>query len=198
MAFTIVLATRNADKVKEIRAILSHLDVELKDLTEFPGCPEVEEDGDTLEANALKKARAVAQFTKLPAVADDTGLEAYYLLGAPGVHTARYAGPDATYEDNYWKLLRELNQVSLRHRGARFRTVVAFVFGKQEQCFEGKIEGTISFTPRGTGGFGYDPVFIPEGERRTFAELPPETKNGMSHRAIAFRAFAEHLATIHN
>jgi XTP/dITP diphosphohydrolase len=198
MALTIVLATRNADKVKEIRAILSHLDIEFKDLSEFPDCPEVIEDRDTLEGNALKKAQEVAKFTGLPTVAEDTGLEVYYLLNEPGVYSARYAGEDASYDDNVRKLLKEMTQVPSRKRGARFRTVVAFIHQGKEHCFEGKVEGDILFQRQGSNGFGYDPVFRPEGNDKSFAELSTEEKNEISHRAVAIRKFAEYIASVHD
>ncbi len=196
MAFTIVLATRNNDKAAEIRAILQPYNIEIKSMNDFPGCPEVEEDGATLEENALKKARAVRSFTGLPAVADDTGLEVYYLLRQPGVYSARYAGENATYQDNVRKLLREMTQVPRRRRGARFRTVAAYVDGTSERCFEGCVEGEILFHPRGTNGFGYDPVFQPEGSNRSFAEMTAEEKNAVSHRGRAVAAFAEYIAVL--
>ena len=193
MPKTVVLATRNPDKAKELRDLLDGADIEIKDLSEFPDAPEVVEDADTLEGNALKKAKEIAAPTKLPAVADDSGLEVYYLLGAPGVISARYAGEDVTYEDNNRKLLRELTQVPARKRRARFRCVIAFVDGKTEKTFEGKVEGTILFTPRGDRGFGYDPLFQPLGSTKTFAEMEPEAKNSISHRGLALKEFASHM-----
>ncbi len=190
---TIVVATRNVHKVEEIRAMLAGLPVAVKDLREFPDCPEVEEDGETLEENALKKARVAFQCTGLPVIADDTGLEVYYLLGAPGVYSARYAGEDATYADNNRKLLKAMTQVPARRRQARFRCVVALVSRSGEQLFEGKVEGDILRETRGANGFGYDPVFRPDGFRESYAELAAELKNSVSHRARAIEAFLSFL-----
>jgi XTP/dITP diphosphohydrolase len=191
---TIVLATRNPHKTSEMKALLADLPVTVRDMSEFPGCPEVEEDGATLEENAWKKAEAVYRCTGLPAVADDTGLEVYYLLGRPGVYSARYAGEDATYADNCKKLLQELTQVPARKRDARFRCVIALVGPGTEEYFEGRVEGRILLTPRGSGGFGYDPVFQAEGFSRSFAELTPEEKNAVSHRGNALRKLKDFLA----
>lgn len=190
---TLVLATRNPHKTEEIRAMLADLPITVRDLTEFADCPEVEEDGKTLEANALKKALTAHRCTGLPVIADDTGLEVYYLLGAPGVYSARYAGEDATYEDNNRKLLSEMTQVPPRRRQARFRCVVALVGAGLEEYFEGKVEGDILRAPRGSNGFGYDPVFRPEDEERSYAELPAEDKNRISHRALAIRRLKDYL-----
>ncbi len=190
---TIVLATRNAHKVEEIQAMLAGLPVTVKALYDFPDCPDVEEDGETLEENALKKARVAHQCTGLPVIADDTGLEVYYLLGAPGVYSARYAGEDATYADNNRKLLSEMNQVPARRRQARFRCVVALVTASGEETFEGKVEGVILTVGQGTNGFGYDPVFRPDGFQQSYAELTADEKNGISHRARAISAFISFL-----
>ncbi|MDT8325505.1 MAG: RdgB/HAM1 family non-canonical purine NTP pyrophosphatase [Bacteroidota bacterium] len=190
---TLVLATRNPHKTEEIRAMLTDLPITIRDLTEFPDCPEVEEDGRRLEDNALKKALSAYRCTGLPVIADDTGLEVYYLLNAPGVYSARYAGEDATYEDNNDLLLKEMKQVPPRRRQARFRCVVALVGEGFEQLFEGKVEGDILRAPRGDNGFGYDPLFRPEGEERSFAQLSAEEKNSISHRALAIRRLKEYL-----
>ncbi len=190
---TIVVATRNPHKAEEIRAMLAGLPVTVRDLREFPDCPEVDEDGDTLEENALKKARVAHRCTGLPVIADDTGLEVYYLLGAPGVYSARYAGENATYADNNRKLLKAMTQVPARRRQARFRCVVALVSKNGEELFEGKVEGDILRQARGANGFGYDPVFRPEGFRESYAELSTEQKNDISHRARAIHAFLSFL-----
>jgi XTP/dITP diphosphohydrolase len=191
---TLVIATRNKHKVEEIRAILAPLGVNVKDLTEFPNCPEVEETGTTLEENALLKARAAHACTGLPVIADDTGLEVYYLMGEPGVYSARYAGENATYADNCRKLLRTLLGVPSRRRQARFRTVVAFIAKGREELFDDKIEGRIGVAARGANGFGYDPIFVPEGSPKSYAELTLEEKNVISHRARAVGAFRDFLA----
>jgi XTP/dITP diphosphohydrolase len=191
---TIVLATRNPHKAAEMKALFADLPFTVRDLSEFPSCPDVEEDGDTLEDNAYKKAEAAYRCTGLPAVADDTGLEVYYMLGRPGVYSARYAGEDATYADNCKKLLHELTQVPARKRDARFRCVIALVGPGTEEYFEGRVEGRILLSPQGSSGFGYDPVFQAEGFTRSFAELTPEEKNAVSHRGNALRTLKEFLA----
>lgn len=192
---TLVLATRNRHKSEELRAMLSGLRLSIQDMNDHPACPEVEEDGETLEENALKKARETFRCTGRPCAADDTGLEVYYLLDQPGVRSARYAGENATYADNNRKLLDELTQVPARRREARFRCVIALVSRDVEQLFEGVMEGTIAFQPRGSNGFGYDPLFIPAGRTETYAELPADEKNRISHRALAMRQLLEFLKT---
>jgi len=182
----LVAATKNPDKAREVRAVLAVVAPEVE-LVEGLGWPDVEESGGTLEENALLKARAVAAATGLPALADDTGLEVAALGGAPGVHTARYAGPGAGYAANRRALLAALEGVA--DRRARFRTVVALVVpGGGEVMAEGVLEGRITTGERGSGGFGYDPVFEVEG--RTLAEMGEDHKNRISHRARALAALA--------
>lgn len=190
-----VLATQNNDKVRELAALLGDLGITIRTLKEFPDAPEVVEDGATCEANAVKKARAIADYTGLPAVADDTGLMVAALGGRPGVHAARYAGEQATYEDNCRKLLQELNGVPRAKRGARFVTVAAFAVPGREpvEVVEGALEGLIAEAPAGTQGFGYDPVFFVPELDRTLAQLTAEEKNRISHRARAFEKFKELL-----
>ncbi len=184
----IILATRNAGKAREIRAILGTFPATIFSLADFPELPPVVEDGETLEENALKKARQVFEATGIPALADDTGLEVFSLNLRPGVYSARYAGPNATYEDNNKKLLAELNQLpSGSARGARFRAIAAFTDGISERTTEGICAGRISEKISGTGGFGYDPLFVPEGFDLSFAEMSEEMKNLISHRGRAFR-----------
>lgn len=189
----LVLATANADKAAEIRALLPAW-VEVVPRPADLG--DVEETADTLEANALVKAQAVGRATGEPAVADDTGLEVEALDGRPGVWAARYAGPGATYADNVAKLLGELEGLPAARRRARFRTVAAVWFPDgREVLADGVVEGRIAEAPRGTAGFGYDPVFIPDGgDGRTFAEMTAEEKQAVSHRGRAFRALAQALA----
>jgi XTP/dITP diphosphohydrolase len=184
----IVLATHNLDKRVEIAALLSDLGMTVRSLAEFPQAPVVVEDGTTCEANAIKKAKVIADYTGLIAVADDTGLEVDALGGRPGVHAARYAGAQVSYEDNWRKLLRELDGVPLEQRGARFLTVVAIASPSRQQVdtVEGVLNGVIATSPAGTGGFGYDPVFFVPELRKTLAELMPSEKNRISHRAQAF------------
>ncbi len=193
----LVLASANPDKVKEIVAVLSaSLSVEL--LPRPAEVPDVVEDADTLVGNARLKARALAAATGLAAVADDTGLEVDALDGAPGVYSARYAGEDATYADNVAKLLRDLAapEGGGGDRRARFKTVALVAFPDRSEVWaEGVLEGTIATEPRGANGFGYDPVFVPDGgDGRTFAEMPPAEKDAVSHRGRAFRALAAELA----
>ena len=193
-ATQLVLATANAGKAEEIAAVLG----ERFDLLPRPdGLAEVVEDGETLEANARLKAAAVCDASGCAAVADDTGLEVAALDGRPGVRSARYAGEDAVAADNVAKLLDELATTPEGERRARFRTVVVVRYPDgAEVVAEGSVEGAIATEPRGTGGFGYDPVFVPDGSGgRTFAEMAPEEKNAVSHRGRALRALAERLAS---
>jgi XTP/dITP diphosphohydrolase len=191
----IVLATRNPDKGREIAAMLTGLDVRVRTLGEFPGAPDVVEDGTTCEANAIKKAVSAAQFTRLPAVADDTGLMVDMLSGRPGVYAARYAGEHATYEDNCRKLLRELAGVPKALRTARFVTVAAIAkpTGDKPAVVDGVLDGLIAEEPAGDRGFGYDPVFFVPELNRTLAQLTPDEKNRISHRARAFAKVREIL-----
>ncbi len=183
----LVLATRNRHKGEELAALLGDLGITIRTLDEFPDAPEVIEDGDTCEANAVKKARAIAEFTGLPAVADDTGLEVDALGGRPGVYAARYAGGDATYEDNCRKLLRELAGVPRERRTARFLTVAAIALPSDGiRVAQGILDGMIAEEASGTLGFGYDPVFFIPELGKTLAQLSPDQKNTISHRAKAF------------
>jgi XTP/dITP diphosphohydrolase len=186
----LVLATNNPGKAAEIGDVLTGVEL----VPRPDHLPEPVEDADTLLGNARIKARALAEATGEPAVADDTGLEVVALDGAPGVLTARYAGDDVTYEDNWRKLLRELEGVA--DRRARWRTVALVCWPDGAEVWaEGTCDGTIAPEPRGEQGFGYDPVFVPdEGDGRTFAELTREEKNAVSHRGRAFRALADALA----
>ena len=190
---TIVLASRNKDKIKELRSTLAPLDITLKSSYDFPDLEEVVEDKPTLEGNALKKARYVHGQTGLIALSDDTGLEVEALDGRPGVYSARYAGESASYQNNIDKLLDELSGVGEKSRKAQFRTVVALVSEEGEHTFEGICRGKILPGQRGEGGFGYDPVFCPEGYEHTFAELDAEIKNRISHRGKAIAKFYEWL-----
>jgi len=188
----LVLASANPDKVAEITEVLGGL-VDLDPRPE--GLPDVLEDGDTLEANARLKALAVCEATGRAAVADDTGLEVDALDGAPGVHSARFAGDDASYTDNLDRLLTELDGIPDGRRTARFKTValVRYPDGREVMA-TGTVEGTIAGRPSGAAGFGYDPVFVPvEGDGRTFAEMGDE-KHSLSHRGRAFRTLARYLA----
>ena len=183
----IVLATRNRHKGEELTALLGDVGIRIRTLADFPDAPEVEEDGATCEANAIKKATEIARATGLTAVADDTGLEVDALGGRPGVYAARYAGEGATYEDNCKKLIQELAGVPHERRTARFITVAAIVTpGEPAHVAHGTLEGYITEAPVGSGGFGYDPVFYVPEAGATLAEISAEQKNRISHRAKAF------------
>lgn len=185
----LVVASKNPDKIIEIEEVLAETGI-AREIVRGLDWTEVDETGSTLEENASLKARAVTEATGLPSLADDTGLEVAALHGAPGLHTARFAGEGARYEDNVAKLLAVMDGVSLRD--ARFRTVVVLVFPDGvEVAASGSVEGTITEEARGTTGFGYDPVFEIGG--RTLAEMSLEEKNHVSHRARAIRALAETL-----
>ena len=190
---TLVLATRNRHKIEEIRTILRDLPLEILTLNDFPNCPLLLEDGLTLEENSLKKALAVHQYTKFPSLADDSGLEVFYLNGRPGVRSARYAGENATDDQNNEKLLKEMRGVAPRRRGAQFRAVLTLVEEGFREATEGICRGRLGESPRGTNGFGYDPIFLPEGFGGTYAELTSEEKNRISHRARALENMREVL-----
>ncbi len=183
----VVLATKNPHKLEEILSILGEIPgVEFLTFRDIP-LPDVEETGGTLEENAILKATSVARETGLPALAEDTGLEVEALGGAPGVRSARFAGENKDYRANNEKLLGLLKGVT--DRRARFRTVAVLALPDgRTWTAEGVLEGRIAETPRGEGGFGYDPLFIPEGETRTLAEMSPEEKNRISHRRRALEA----------
>ena len=185
----IVLATHNRGKMEEMSAILGHLPVELLTLDVFPEIGDIPESGNTLKENAFIKAETVHRLTGLPALADDTGLEVDALNGAPGIYSARYAGADATFDDNCQKMLKELHGIPIEKRTARFRTVIAFVNGGEKEWVEGVAEGRIIEEKRGIGGFGYDPIFYYPPLRKTFAELDSVEKNSISHRGKALRNF---------
>ncbi|KJS18539.1 MAG: purine NTP phosphatase [Peptococcaceae bacterium BRH_c4b] len=188
----LVLATRNRGKVNELAELLSPLGVEVLSLDNFPGVPEVEEDGDTFKANALKKALTVSLHTGEIALADDSGLEVDYLGGAPGVHSARFAGVGRDDLENNEKLLRLMKNVPPEKRTARFRCVVALATPEGRTfTTEGACEGIIGNSPRGGEGFGYDPLFVVPEFGKTFAELDMETKNRISHRGRAFSLATE-------
>ncbi|MFA6433668.1 MAG: RdgB/HAM1 family non-canonical purine NTP pyrophosphatase [Elusimicrobiales bacterium] len=190
----VVLATRNRHKLGELLALIPGLELEFRTLADFPGAPEVVEDGKTLEENAVKKAGSAALFCGLWALADDTGLEVDALGGAPGVYSARYAGPGRSYADNNLKLLAELDGVPPGRRTARFSCVMALASpGGPVTTVEGRLEGVIALAAFGANGFGYDPLFVAAGQEKTLAELAPEEKNALSHRAAAVRKMEPYL-----
>jgi XTP/dITP diphosphohydrolase len=187
-----VVATRNRKKIAEIARMLAGSGLSALSLDQVPGCPEVVEDAPDFEGNALKKAREICAFSGRPALADDSGLVVDALGGAPGVYSARYAGEDATDMDNNRKLLKGLEGVPPEKRTARFVCVMAYVTpGGEERTFTGDCEGSIGFANRGESGFGYDPLFVPDGHKKTFAEMTGDEKDSMSHRGRALRAFAK-------
>lgn len=186
MVNVIVLATRNNGKTREFRQLLADFPVEIKSLNDFGPIPEVEEDGETFDDNAYKKALFTAKALGLPAMADDSGLVVAALDGAPGVKSARYAGEDASDQDNLAKLLK--NMEDKIDRRAAFECVISIaVPSGPALTYEGRCEGEITREPRGTSGFGYDPVFFYQEYGRTFAELSSEEKNSVSHRGRALR-----------
>lgn len=191
----LVFATNNPHKLEEIRAILGSK-LEILSLADIGCDADIPETAETLEGNALIKAHYVYDNYKLDCFADDTGLEVDALHGLPGVHTARYAYPDRhDPEANMVKLLEALRENN--DRNARFRTVIALIEKGKEHLFEGVVEGVIAREKSGTQGFGYDPVFIPEGNSKTFAELGEDIKNTISHRARAVQKLAEYFASRH-
>jgi len=189
----VVLATRNQDKVVEIRAALASIPLQIISIVDFPEAPEVIEDGETLEANAIKKALTIHRYTNLPTIADDTGLMVDALNGAPGVNARYFAGPSATYADNVEKLLRFLDGVPPQQRTAEFRTVIAFAINGNVYLVDGMCRGQITLTPRGSGGFGYDSVFLVPELNKTFAEMTIAEKNKIDQRGRALEEFKKLL-----
>lgn len=188
----IVLASKNQGKIREIQAMLEDLDIEIRSLNDYQEIPDIDEDGESFFENALKKATVVSEHTGETVLADDSGLEVEYLDGKPGVYSSRYSGADATDSSNIKKLLETLDGVSVEKRGASFRCILVLYHpdGKYHS-FEGRLHGIIHDKPVGDGGFGYDPVFYLPEMGLTVAELPPETKNRISHRSRAIDKFIE-------
>jgi XTP/dITP diphosphohydrolase len=194
---SIVIATANKHKLAEIFQILAGMECKILSLADFPDIPPIEESGSSFQENALIKARFVYQSTSCLTMADDSGLEVDAIDGAPGIYSARFAGKAHDYAANNQKLLQQMHEVPDNHRTAQFRCVVAIVGGKIEQVVEGIVQGKIIRELRGIKGFGYDPLFVPKGMTKTFAELGEKAKNKMSHRAKAFlkaRRIIENLA----
>lgn len=193
----LVVATRNAGKLKEIRRLLESRGVKILSLDSFPAVPEVVEDGETFAANAIKKAEAVAQLTGLPCLADDSGLVVEALQGRPGVHSARFSGEDADDHSNNRKLLDEMATLPASRRQASFRCVMALCMpGRPPHLFEGRVDGTILEREQGAGGFGYDPLFWLPDHSCSMAELPLDTKNRISHRGQALRRLVDFLTDL--
>ena len=196
----LLVATRNRGKIAELTRLFAALEIELVDLSAFEDAPDVVEDAHDFAGNATKKARVLARFAGLPTIADDSGLEVDALGLAPGVRSARYAGEHGDDEANNERVLRELEDVPDGARTARFRCALAFVdfegpLSERAHVEHGVIEGAILRAPRGEGGFGYDPLFLPVGETRTTAEMPAAEKNAISHRAEASRRMCRFLET---
>jgi len=190
----VVIATRNSGKLREIQAILAPLGLKILSLRDFPRIPEIIEDGQTFEENAVKKAAAVSRQTGRMAIADDSGLAVDALQGRPGVFSSRYAGEKATDAERYQKLLKEMAGTPLGKRGATFMCAMAVAApdGKAETVV-GQCRGEIAFAPKGSHGFGYDPVFYLSERGKTMAELEPEVKNRISHRALALEKLKQLL-----
>lgn len=188
----IVLATNNPDKIKEVKEILGELGIEILTLNDLGIQIEIEEDQNTFEGNARKKAHTIFNLTKLPTIADDSGLMVDQLNGEPGVYSSRYAGEEHNYEKNNQKLLNELKDKPKPHR-AKFICVINYKSDSEDEIFTGIVEGEIVDSPRGTNGFGYDPLFKPDGFEATYAELPSEIKNKISHRYKALMEFRNYL-----
>jgi len=188
-----VFASKNEHKVSEIRALLPERII-LQSLNDIGWEYDIEETGETLEANAVIKAKSVFEATGMPCFADDSGLEVAALNGRPGVHSARYAGPEKSDFNNCQKLLSELTE--MENRKAKFKTVIAYVDDQGSHLFAGEVHGAIIHEFRGAMGFGYDPLFVPDGWNLTFAEVTKDEKNSVSHRAKAFEQFLKFLATV--
>lgn len=189
----LILATRNVHKAQELKTLLGDLDMEVLTLNDVSTELILREDGTTFEANAFQKARTVYHHSKLLSLADDSGLEVFYLNGRPGVFSARYAGEEATDEMNNQKLLSEMRAVAPRRRRAQFRSILALVGDGVEEMTEGICTGMLGEKPHGSNGFGYDPIFIPTGFTKTYAELTAEEKNLISHRARSLAKMKEVL-----
>lgn len=183
----IILATHNQNKYAEMKLLMNKISVELISLNQFPEIGEIIEDGSTLLENAFIKARTVNEITKLPTIADDTGLEVDALDGAPGIVSARYAGENCSYLDNVQKLLDEMKNIPKKFRSANFRTSIVFVDGIKELNSEGVVKGLITDVMKGTAGFGYDSVFYVPNMKKTYAEMNIEQKNNISHRGKALK-----------
>lgn len=192
---TIVIATHNKNKLSEMKFILKPLGMKIKSLFDFPEIGDIPETGNSLEDNAIIKARAVFELTGLSALSDDTGLEVNALNGEPGVYSARWAGENCSYSDNVNKLINKIKSISLDRRNAQFRTVMAFVNKNVEHTEEGIIKGLILDTAKGVGGFGYDPLFYIPLKRKTFAEMSLDEKGKISHRGLALNNMLTYLKT---
>ena len=190
----LLLGTRNPGKIREFRAVLESISLPISTLEDYPECASPDEDGKSYDENARKKALAIARQTGLYVLADDSGLEVEALGGRPGIHSARFAGPEATDEERVAKLLEELRAAGASRSPAVFRCAIALAAsGRVKFVVEGECHGVLSAPPRGSNGFGYDPIFTPEGFDQTFAELPVASKRRVSHRGRALDALRSRL-----
>lgn len=197
MPSQLLIGTANKDKARELAELLEGLPWDVKSLADFPAVPEPEEDGATFEENAVKKAQYYGHCFGIACVADDSGLETDALDGAPGVYSARYAGLPSNYENNNTKLLKALENTLWHERTARFVCCAAFIApGKPPHIERGTVKGHIAMECFGNNGFGYDPLFVPNGYDCTFAEMPPAQKHALSHRGEAFRKIREYLENL--
>tara|TARA_B100001029_G_C15054865_1_gene453579 strand:+ start:202 stop:804 length:603 start_codon:yes stop_codon:yes gene_type:complete len=196
--YEIIIATHNRDKLIEIKQRLNSFNIKFYSLFDFPDIKDIPETGKTLDENAIIKAKTVYDITGIPALADDTGLEVDALSGEPGVYSARWAGIECTYMDNVNKMIEKIKNVPFEKRGAKFRTTMAFVNQNVEHLESGYIKGKILDTPKGVGGFGYDPVFYIAKEGKTFAEMSKEQKVKISHRGIALDKMLNYLKKCYN
>ena len=189
----IVIATHNKDKFKELENILKSSGILIKSLIDFPEIGEIPETGETLEENALIKARTVYQLTGITTISDDTGLEVEALNGEPGIYSARWAGIDCSYEDNINKMIKKIKFINPNNRMAKFKTIMALVDKNREHITQGVIKGVILEETKGFGGFGYDPVFYIPAKGKTFAEMSDLEKGKISHRGLALKKMIEYL-----
>ncbi len=191
----LIIASQNEGKIKEFRTLFQSLNIEVLSLNDvFTSIPEVVEDGDTFEANARKKAETILELVHRPVIADDSGLVIDALEGRPGVYSARYAGEPSDDRRNYEKVLKEMEGIPQEKRSARFVAVLALARPNEKtEFFHGTCEGSIAFEAKGSHGFGYDPIFLPQGESRTMAELSEEEKHAISHRGMALRKLHQFL-----
>ncbi len=194
----IVIASSNNHKISEISSQINSYFNSVLSLSDFPQIGEIIEDGTTIEENSFIKSRVAFNYTKLPAVADDTILEVDYLNGDPGLFTARYAGKNASYLENMNKLLKNLSGIDKKNRTARFKTVISYVDGKNDFHVEGVLEGRILESMTGSNGFGYDPIFYCLSHHMSLAQMTESMKNEISHRAIAIRKFVNKIKLILN
>ena len=194
----IIISSSNKHKISEIITTIKPLFDKIYSLSDFPDIGDIKEDGTSIVENSFIKSRVAFNHTKLPSMADDTVLEVDHLMGDPGIYTARYAGENATYEENMEKLLKNLKDIPWKERTARFKTVVTYVDGKNDFFVEGCLEGKILESKQGDLGFGYDPIFYASAQNMSLGDMGLEEKNQISHRAIAIQKFAHKIIRLMN